>query len=170
MTRKRCCFLVSFTWLSPLILVFAKLITVECFTWCILLAYALGYSCIIGFYLKIGGLLRSRLNAECMDNRTRVLLHHQNKRSIRLICLISVTYIITTSGILLTRIFLTIDFYRPDGFIWFKENESSIRSFGQFLFQMNSQINPILYYSKHRIIRSEVKRYIRAFKRFIHAT
>ena len=169
MTTKRFCFLLSCPWVSTLMLFLAKLISVECFTWSILLAYILLYSSIIGCYLKIVGVLHSRVNAECVDNRTRALIQCQNKKSVRLICLISVTYIISTSGILLTRIFMTSDIYLPDGFIWFKKNESSVRVFGQLLFQMNSQINPILYYTKHRIIRSEMKRYARAFRRLIYA-
>ena len=170
MTWKRFCFLVSCTWLSPLIFVLAKRISIPFFTWCILWAYILFYSFIIGCYLKIVGVLRSRVNDESLSNSTRALIQRQNKRSIRLICLISGTYILTTSGILLTRIFMTIDFYLPDGFIWYKKNESSIIAFGQLLFTTSSLINPILYYSKHRIIRSEMKRYVMAFGRFIHAT
>ena len=110
------------------------------------------------------------MNAECVDDRTRALIQCQNKKSVRLVCLISVTYIISTSGILLDRLFMTYDFYRPDGFIWYKKNESSVKVLGQLLFQMNSQINPILYYTKHRVIRSEMKRHARSFRRFIHAT
>ena len=126
------------------------------------------YSSIIGSYLKIFGILHARSHAECVGNRA--LIQRQNKRSIRLICLISITFILMTSGTLLNRVFMTCDVYLPDGFIWFKKNESSVRAFGQILFQVNSLINPILYYAKHRIIRGEVRRYARAFRRFIYPT
>ena len=170
MTKKRFSFLISCTWLSPLIFFLAKLISKECLTWTILLAYMLLFSSIIGSYLKIVGVLRSRLHAECGCITTRALIQRQNKRSVRLICLVGITFILMTSGMLLIRIFMTCHYYLPGGFIWFKKNESSIRAFGKLLFQMNSLINPILYYTKHRIIRSEIRRYIRTFRRFIHAT
>ena len=169
MTRKRFCFLISCPWLSPLIVYSAKLISIECLTWAILSAYMLLFSSIIGSYLKIVGVLRSRLDAK-FSNTTRAAIQRQNNRSIRLICLIGITFILMTSGMLLIRIFLTCHFYLPGGFIWFKKYESSIRAFGQMLFQINSLINPILYYTKHRIIRSEIRRYVRTFRRFIHAT
>ena len=170
MTRRRFCFLVSCPWFSPLIFFLAKLISVECYTWAILLAYMLLYSSIIGSYLKIVGFIRSRLHAGCVSNTTRARIQRQNKRSIRLICLVSITSILMTTGMLLVRIFLTCHLYLPGGFIWFKKNESSIRAFGQLLFQMNSLINPMLYYTKHRVIRSEIRRYVRTFRRYIHAT
>ena len=170
MTRTRFCFLISCPWLSPLIFFLAKLISAECLTWAILLAYMLLSSSIIGSYLKIVGCIRSRLHAACVSNTTRARIQRQNKRSIRLICLVGITFILMTSGMLLIRIFLTCHFYLPGGFIWFKKNESSIRAFGQMSFQMNSLINPMLYYTKHRIIRSEIRRYVRTFRRFIHAT
>ena len=164
MTMKRFCFLISCPWLSPLIFFMAKLISEECFTWAILLAYVLVYSGTIGSQLKIVRVLHSRLNDEwCMGNTNRAIIQRQNEKVVHLLCLISVTFILMTSGTLLNRIFMTCHFYLPDGFIWFKKNESTIRACGQLLFQLNSQINPILYYNKHKTIRSEIKRYVRLF-------
>ena len=130
-TRKRFLFLDQLSLAFSFNLFFGK--TNKCInvtTWTILLAYMLLYSSIIGSYLKIVGFVRSRLHAESVSNTTRARIQRQNKRSIRLICLISITFILMTSGILMTRIFMTCHFYLPGGFIWFKKNESSIRAFG----------------------------------------
>ena len=170
MTRKRFCFLISCPWLFVSIIFLAKLISVECLTWVILLAYILVFSSIIGSYVKMVGCLRSRVDALSGSETTRVQMQRQNKRSIRLICLVSITFILMTTGTLMIRIFLTCHFYLPGGFIWFKKNEPSIRAFGKLSFHMNSLINPILYYNKHRIIRSEIRRYVRTLRRFIHPT
>ena len=165
MTNKRFLLLISCPWLTPLILIMAKSISEECFTWAILFAYILVYSATIASYLKIVTVLHSRVHAEYVGNNNRLLIQRQNEKAVRLICLISVTFILMTSGTLLNRIFMTCHFYLPDGFIWFKQNEPTVRAFGQILFQLNSQINPILYYSKHATIRSEVKRYVRICQR-----
>ena len=158
MTRRWVFLMIFVPWFSPSILVGAKAINNEVFTWTILIVYVIAYFLMIFSYIKLTSVLKAREQGMFASNHNLKIMHRQNQKSVRFICLLVATFVSFTSGIFVYRMLMTYDMYV--GSEWYRKNKAVFMASGQVIFQINSIVNPLLYFIKHSTMKSTVRQFI----------
>lgn len=152
-------FMIFIPWMVPLTFQIADGSSKILRHWLFLFVYILTHFGVMFSYFKVWQVLRERYNFQ-FDSRTKKKVYRENMKCKKFIWLLVIVFVSLTSEAL---IFKAMDIYAYYWHVrWIQKNRGLLTTIVNVGFQLNSSLNPVLYFMRHRKIRTSLKRvYIR---------